>query len=802
MTLEERRIQEGQEYELEIFKLVANGTQKKENICVICEESHALGELIQCEGPCSGSFHLSCLGLTAAPAGVFKCDECTSGCHTCFACKKAGKDLKKCSVPLCGKFYHEHCASQFLLSKFEAKGLVCPLHVCTNCAEGNPKNPKATKGRLYRCVRCPTAYHAGDLCVAAGSVNLAGYNIVCSKHFQPVKAHKHHSHVNVSWCFICNKGGTLLCCESCPAAFHPECLKILFPDDSWFCRDCAVGKTPLYGDIIWVKLGIYRWWPGEICHPRHVPLNIQEKDHQVGEFPVRFFGSHDYFWTHKRRVFLFQEGDKGSRDYTNCKGLAKVFRLAVAEATEAFKVWKSYKDTKEQQEIERNDKKPAPFKFIKTNIPYGSVQLYKPDLSELPRCECKPSSEHPCGSDSECYNRMLQYECHPSVCPAGEKCENQRFQKRLYVESESFRTSSRGWGLRALRDVKKGEFVNEYCGELVDEEECKRRIQKAHDENISNFYMLTIDKNRIIDAGPKGNLSRFINHSCQPNLETQKWTVNGNIRVGLFASDDIPAGTEFTFNYNLDCLGNEKTVCQCGSPNCSGFLGVRPKTAAAAANEKKAKEAKKRKKRRNKPDVKKEHEDWCFRCGEGGELVMCDRTKCPKAYHLGCLGLNKPPHGKWDCPWHHCDDCGKPAVKLCTECPNSFCQAHIEKNVILDLADGTVLCSDHDELVDSMKNSSSGTDSESSSQVASDVTQTSTSAVPTEQGTDQDKTKAIKRRKAAESNRTAASKKIQKRAKTSSKQPSQGNEMKIETEDPGSESDDGDGKLVMDVPVL
>jgi len=33
-----------------------------------------------------------------------------------------------------------------------------------------------------------------------------------------------------------------------------------------------------------------------------------------------------------------------------------------------------------------------------------------------------------------------------------------------------------------------------------------------------------------------------MNHSCQPNCETQKWNVNGDIRVGLFAIDDITAG--------------------------------------------------------------------------------------------------------------------------------------------------------------------------------------------------------------------------------------------------------------------
>ena len=92
--------------------------------------------------------------------------------------------------------------------------------------------------------------------------------------------------------------------------------------------------------------------------------------------------------------------------------------------------------------------------------------------------------------------------------------------------------------------LPQGQFVNEYVGDLIDEEECKRRIEQAHEDNVTNFYMLTVDKNRIIDAGPKGNNSRFMNHSCEPNLETQKWTVNGDVRVGLFAIRDIPAGEQ------------------------------------------------------------------------------------------------------------------------------------------------------------------------------------------------------------------------------------------------------------------
>lgn len=57
-------------------------------------------------------------------------------------------------------------------------------------------------------------------------------------------------------------------------------------------------------------------------------------------------------------------------------------------------------------------------------------------------------------------------------------------------------------------------------------------------------------QDRIIDAGPKGNQARFMNHSCQPNCETQKWTVNGDTRVGLFALQDVPKGLKRFFFFS------------------------------------------------------------------------------------------------------------------------------------------------------------------------------------------------------------------------------------------------------------
>lgn len=107
---------------------------------------------------------------------------------------------------------------------------------------------------------------------------------------------------------------------------------------------------------------------------------------------------------------------------------------------------------------------------------------------------------------------------------------------------QPFKTESRGWGLKALQDIKKGTFVIEYVGELIDEAECENRIKNMIEKHEPNFYFLTIDRDTIIDAGPKGNLARFMNHSCSPNCETQKWVVGGITRVGLFAIQDIPQG--------------------------------------------------------------------------------------------------------------------------------------------------------------------------------------------------------------------------------------------------------------------
>uniref|UniRef100_A0AAQ5Z6G8 Histone-lysine N-methyltransferase NSD3 n=1 Tax=Amphiprion ocellaris TaxID=80972 RepID=A0AAQ5Z6G8_AMPOC len=721
-----------------------SSTGKRDTVCQICE---VYGEgLVVCEGECSRQFHLECLGLSSPPEGRFTCLECRNGNHPCFSCKTAGREVTRCSVSGCGCYYHEDCVRKLPgTTSSSGGGFTCPQHSCSTCCLERDLQ-RASKGRLIRCIRCPLAYHTGDSCVAAGSVIITHHIMICSNHGSAKRNGLLSSPVNVGWCFLCargllvqdltdtilssyaykshylltesnraelklpmipspssatkknvGKGGKLLCCDSCPASFHPECLEMEMPEGSWSCSDCRAGKKPHYKQIVWVKLGNYRWWPAEICNPRLVPSNIQSLRHDIGDFPVFFFGSHDYYWINQGRVFPYVENDKNF--VTGQININKTFKKALEEAARRFQELKAQRESREALEQERNSRKPPPYKFIKSNKPVGKVQVHVADLSEIPRCNCRSTDEHPCSLDSQCLNRMLQYECHPQVCPAGDTCENQCFSKRLYAETEVIKTDGRGWGLRTNQALRKGDFVTEYVGEVIDSEECQQRIKRAHENHVTNFYMLTLTKDRVIDAGPKGNSSRFMNHSCSPNCETQKWTVNGDVRIGLFTLCDIEAGTELTFNYNLHCVGNRRTSCHCGSDNCSGFLGVQPTSAVVMEKEEKARNAKlKPKKRKMRMEGKHTHEYFCFCCGEGGELVMCDRKDCPKAYHLLCLNLTKPPYGRWECPWHDCSVCGAPASSLCDFCPRSFCRDHEAGALTASSLEDRPCCSSHNPL--------------------------------------------------------------------------------------------------------
>lgn len=217
----------------------------------------------------------------------------------------------------------------------------------------------------------------------------------------------------------------------------------------------------------------------------------------------------------------------------------------------------------------------APFTHITRNERSGRKQIKKKD-EDIAVCECKfdpAKTELACGE--RCLNVLTNTECTPGYCPCGTYCKNQRFQKCEYAKTKLFKTEGRGWGLLADENIKAGQFIIEYCGEVITSEEAKSRSQTYEAQGLRDAYIISLNANYFIDATKKGSLGRFINHSCQPNCETRKWTVSGETRVGIFATKDISAGTELAYDYNFEWYGGVNVRCLCGAPNCSIFLGAK-----------------------------------------------------------------------------------------------------------------------------------------------------------------------------------------------------------------------------------
>ncbi|KAH1021327.1 hypothetical protein HUJ04_010858 [Dendroctonus ponderosae] len=157
----------------------------------------------------------------------------------------------------------------------------CPRHNCKICFH-------RTNRCCVLCLNSYCAYHANGHIRYDRLMGFVCYDhdpIICPKHkprsVQPI---------NTGWCFICSEGGNLVCCDTCPTSVHPECQPVNFTDDDkYVCEDCESGRFPLYDEVVWVKLGQYRWWPALILFPNEVPLNVRLLKHKRGDFVVRFF---------------------------------------------------------------------------------------------------------------------------------------------------------------------------------------------------------------------------------------------------------------------------------------------------------------------------------------------------------------------------------------------------------------------------------------------------------------------------------------------------------------------------------
>ena len=136
------------------------------------------------------------------------------------------------------------------------------------------------------------------------------------------------------------------------------------------------------------------------------------------------------------------------------------------------------------------------------------------------------------------------------------------------------REQGRGWGLIAVEMIGKGDLVQEYVGEVVDAETKEDVLKKwARDHpNDPNFYVMSLSKGWIIDAREVANLSRFINHSCDPNCVFLPINVSGYMRNAIMALRDIAPGEFLSYDYHFDTRHRDRFVCQCGAAKCRGTM--------------------------------------------------------------------------------------------------------------------------------------------------------------------------------------------------------------------------------------
>ncbi|XP_075042642.1 histone-lysine N-methyltransferase EHMT2 isoform X2 [Mixophyes fleayi] len=229
---------------------------------------------------------------------------------------------------------------------------------------------------------------------------------------------------------------------------------------------------------------------------------------------------------------------------------------------------------------------PDDYKYVSENCETSAMSIDR-NITHLQHCSCQDdcsSSNCLCGQLSiRCWydkdGRLLQefnkieppliFECN-QACACWQTCKNRVVQSGIKVRLQLYRTAKMGWGVRALQAIPQGTFICEYVGELISDAEA--------DVREDDSYLFDLDNKDgevyCIDARYYGNVSRFINHLCEPNLIPVRVFMSHQDlrfpRIAFFSGRDIRAGEELGFDYG-DRFWDIKSkyfTCQCGSERC------------------------------------------------------------------------------------------------------------------------------------------------------------------------------------------------------------------------------------------